>query len=149
MKVNFFSKKILVTVAVSNLFLFSALTARAEGDAVDASSCASVAIGTWKSSAGSTLTITSVDKNIIKGTFLKDPPAVNITGSISTATNGNCPLAFSANWPATADYYPTVTSYTGEINVSKKSMRTIFLYVDPKAKESYQAVSVGLDEFSK
>ncbi len=128
---------------IANVLLFSATTAQAQTPSP--TTCPD-AVGVWKSSAGSILTIESVQNNQIQGTFLRKPPAVAITGSIGPAVKGNCTLSFSAYWPQSGKYYATVTSYTGELNVKDKIIQVVFLYVDPKAA-SYQSVSVGSDVF--
>lgn len=135
--------------AVLGLSLFFAGMANAEeASAAGDNPCAASVNGVWKSSAGSTLTI-AVKGNLVSGTF--DKPGVGksqIVGSIATPTSGNCPLSFSASWPASGTFYSNVTSYTGEFEKESGSIRTVFLYVNPTVP-GYQAVSVGTDFFTK
>ena len=135
---------VLLGAVIANVLLFSATTAQAQTPSP--TTCLD-AVGVWKSSVGSILTIKSVQNNQIQGTFLREPPAVAITGSIGPAVKGNCTLSFSAYWPQSGKYYATVTSYTGVLNVNEKKISVVFLYVDPKAP-SYQTVSVGNDFFT-
>ena len=74
--------------------------------------------GTWYSSVGSKLEL-EVNGTVLKGRFesTQDPSGhLPVFGSVASVDpNPNfLPVAFSASWPASEGYGPSVTSYTGQ-----------------------------------
>ena len=94
--------------------------------------------GTWQSAVGSNLVL-KVEDAVLTGTFCssQDPTKVDVYGVVAGASTNPkfIPVAFSASWPASGTFVPSVTSYTGQYTKNKhgqEKIEVIFLLANQK-----------------
>jgi hypothetical protein len=75
---------------------------------------ASVLKGIWKSEATTTLTITSVDKDLLEGKVTEDRKDSSLTGKYCVLPDGSIEVGFTSVWTKVApDRMPQIISWSG------------------------------------